>query len=296
MCVCVCVCHSQLGDLYDLNVLFPPQPPSPPSPPPAPDIEPDTPDSSDTPHSQDSLTARSGPTQGSLTSQETDTPDSLSARGQAAQGITDADRSQRHRTASTRASDGNSGTAESEGQDRGGTQESRRRYTPGHGILGDSGTYGEFLECSALIKIDNTSFAARYVQRTAELEQNEMMQAPWFEARSAVGQRAQDSGCNGSYLSRVLQRVVAAWQWLMSGGRRLPEPAQAAAAAATPWLSRRKHRGSGAARVKWWAGHTTWRPYYAMRRTWKVYDFPWSETGPVVISSSPGFLHSKDDW
>ncbi|GLC34600.1 hypothetical protein PLESTB_001243800 [Pleodorina starrii] len=45
-----------------------------------------------------------------------------------------------------------------------------------------------------------------------------------------------------------------------------------------------------------WASHNTWRAYYDMVRTWKVYDLPWASTGPVTVSSSPGLLHSKDDW
>ena len=48
---------------------------------------------------------------------------------------------------------------------------------------------------------------------------------------------------------------------------------------------------------EFWAGHTTWRPFYAMLRTWKVYDLPWSKSGPLSVSSSPGFVgYSKDDW
>ncbi|GIL94293.1 hypothetical protein Vretimale_537, partial [Volvox reticuliferus] len=54
---------------------------------------------------------------------------------------------------------------------------------------------------------------------------------------------------------------------------------------------------SSSRRVKnFWASHNTWRPYYDMVRTWKVYDFPWAASGPVTVSSSPGLLHSKDDW
>lgn len=46
-----------------------------------------------------------------------------------------------------------------------------------------------------------------------------------------------------------------------------------------------------------WAGHTTWRPFYAMLRTWKIYDLPWSRSGRISVSSSPGFVgYSKDDW
>lgn len=44
------------------------------------------------------------------------------------------------------------------------------------------------------------------------------------------------------------------------------------------------------------AAHTTFRPYYAMLRTWKAYDFPWSASGPLLFASSPGLLYSKDDW
>ena len=44
------------------------------------------------------------------------------------------------------------------------------------------------------------------------------------------------------------------------------------------------------------AAHATWRRYYAMLRVWKLYDFG-SVTGRrMSFSSSPGLLHSKDDF
>mmetsp|Transcript_13709 Transcript_13709/g.38800 ORF Transcript_13709/g.38800 Transcript_13709/m.38800 type:complete len:662 (+) Transcript_13709:123-2108(+) len=55
--------------------------------------------------------------------------------------------------------------------------------------------------------------------------------------------------------------------------------------------------GSSGTSRDFWAGHTTWRPFYAMLRTWKVYRLPWSKSGPLSVSSSPGFVgYSKDDW
>jgi hypothetical protein len=47
-----------------------------------------------------------------------------------------------------------------------------------------------------------------------------------------------------------------------------------------------------------YAGHTTWRSFYAMLRIYKVYAFPASvyPAGTVSIASSPGLLHSKDDF
>uniref|UniRef100_A0A7S3GJS8 Phospholipase B-like n=1 Tax=Palpitomonas bilix TaxID=652834 RepID=A0A7S3GJS8_9EUKA len=50
-------------------------------------------------------------------------------------------------------------------------------------------------------------------------------------------------------------------------------------------------------------GHATWRAYYAMLRVYKIYHYQYGDvlgtgvTNPVVsFSSSPGFLHSKDDF
>ena len=46
------------------------------------------------------------------------------------------------------------------------------------------------------------------------------------------------------------------------------------------------------------SSHSTWRGYYAMLRTWKVYNFAFAG-GPgraLAIASSPGLLHSKDDF
>jgi len=43
------------------------------------------------------------------------------------------------------------------------------------------------------------------------------------------------------------------------------------------------------------AGHTTWRSYYAMLRIYKVYNFSYAQR-VMSISSSPGLLHSKDDF
>jgi hypothetical protein len=43
-------------------------------------------------------------------------------------------------------------------------------------------------------------------------------------------------------------------------------------------------------------GHTTWRSYYAMLRSYKVYNLPYTRAGVMQYSSSPGLLQSKDDW
>jgi len=42
--------------------------------------------------------------------------------------------------------------------------------------------------------------------------------------------------------------------------------------------------------------HSTWRSYYAMMRVAAVWDFPFAPAKVVAASSSPGFLHSKDDF
>lgn len=44
------------------------------------------------------------------------------------------------------------------------------------------------------------------------------------------------------------------------------------------------------------AGQTTWRGYYAMLRVYKVYHFSFTPAGVVSFSSSPGLIHSKDDF
>lgn len=43
-------------------------------------------------------------------------------------------------------------------------------------------------------------------------------------------------------------------------------------------------------------GHTTWRMFYAMLRTWKAYVLPYTRAGIIGYSSSPGLLQSKDDF
>ena len=36
---------------------------------------------------------------------------------------------------------------------------------------------------------------------------------------------------------------------------------------------------------------------FQISRTWKTYDLPWSKTGAITVSSSPGLVgYSKDDW
>ena len=44
------------------------------------------------------------------------------------------------------------------------------------------------------------------------------------------------------------------------------------------------------------AAHATWRSYYAMLRTWKRYDFTSALGRRLSVASSPGLLHSKDDF
>jgi len=42
--------------------------------------------------------------------------------------------------------------------------------------------------------------------------------------------------------------------------------------------------------------HSTWRAYYAMLRVAAVWELPFAPARVVSASSSPGFLHSKDDF
>ena len=53
---------------------------------------------------------------------------------------------------------------------------------------------------------------------------------------------------------------------------------------------------AGAAVTDILAGHATWRSYYAMLRVYKVYEFAFLPARVVSLSSSPGLLHSKDDF
>jgi len=43
-------------------------------------------------------------------------------------------------------------------------------------------------------------------------------------------------------------------------------------------------------------GHGTWRGYYAMLRIYKIYDFYYERRVRLSFSSSPGLIHSKDDY
>jgi hypothetical protein len=44
------------------------------------------------------------------------------------------------------------------------------------------------------------------------------------------------------------------------------------------------------------AAHVTWRRYYAMLRVYKTYRFAFTGLDLISMSSSPGLLHSKDDF
>eukprot|EP00038_Savillea_parva_P017731 m.21411 g.21411 ORF g.21411 m.21411 type:complete len:654 (+) comp3892_c0_seq1:269-2230(+) len=44
------------------------------------------------------------------------------------------------------------------------------------------------------------------------------------------------------------------------------------------------------------ASQATWRAYYAMLRIYKVYTFAYYPAKAITIASSPGLLHSKDDF
>ena len=136
-----------------------------------------------------------------------------------------------------------------------------RHYRPGHGEVGPEGHgNGEMLECSALIKLESQETRANSI--TTGLKQANADQREERRANLLAGGGQRSHGLpSGEGLLR--QSNIDA-----------------------------TNRGRD-----FWAGHTTWRPYYAMMRTWKVYELPWGVTGSVTMSSSPGLVgYSKDDW
>lgn len=140
----------------------------------------------------------------------------------------------------------------------------RRAYSPGHGEVGPRGPgNGEMLECSAMIKIERDTKSSG----AGNLD-------------NPVGGDGQDGEPKSSWRRRLASLAA---HHVAADGTDLHSPD-----------SSRESKSEG---PDFWAGHTTWRPYYAMLRTWKIYDLPWSKTGPVVVSSSPGLVgYSKDDW
>eukprot|EP00197_Chlamydomonas_leiostraca_P012814 CAMPEP_0202861356 /NCGR_PEP_ID=MMETSP1391-20130828/2783_1 /ASSEMBLY_ACC=CAM_ASM_000867 /TAXON_ID=1034604 /ORGANISM="Chlamydomonas leiostraca, Strain SAG 11-49" /LENGTH=764 /DNA_ID=CAMNT_0049540735 /DNA_START=73 /DNA_END=2368 /DNA_ORIENTATION=- len=167
---------------------------------------------------------------------------------------------------------------------------SSRHYSPGHGEVGQGGITEDTLECSAAIKL---------TPKALERLRQGPRQPLDTTARTTKARSGSDT-------------TAAAAAAVRGGGRRLRAGAvagtRAAQAAAGGGAAESGGAGSAGGQNKggatkkdeedemFWAGHATWRPYYAMIRTWKAYDFPWSETGPLVVSSSPGLLYSKDDW
>ncbi|KAG2499635.1 hypothetical protein HYH03_002574 [Edaphochlamys debaryana] len=150
-----------------------------------------------------------------------------------------------------------------------------RRYSPGHGEVGPYG-YGELLDCSALIKITEADYEDDVSDGGEEGEDVEGEEDAGEQAEEELG-GADEHGRQGRRLRATLL------------GRR-GGTAELRAQAAPEHVSRRR-RARG-----FLAAHNTWRSYFEMVRTWKVYDLPWASSGPLTVSSSPGLLHSKDDW
>ncbi|EFJ52468.1 hypothetical protein VOLCADRAFT_86598 [Volvox carteri f. nagariensis] len=225
-----------VGDLYELNVLFPPSAERPPPPPPGAPPRP-------TRTGEDAAAAAAG-------------------RAAVAEGLV-----------------------------------RRRHYTPGHGEVGEYG-YGELLDCSAIIKLDtgvSNGCTGRFDDDVGEgdkvdVDADAAAAAPslrWSEFGSS-----HESGGSGGLRTRTGPDKARQRSQISDPRRKLSQVGAGEAATDS-------NPGAGARRCRrnFWAAHNTWRPYYDMVRwTWKVYDLPWAATGPLTVSSSPGLLHSKDDW
>ncbi|KXZ50243.1 hypothetical protein GPECTOR_17g881 [Gonium pectorale] len=149
----------------------------------------------------------------------------------------------------------------------------RRQYSPGHGKVDEYG-YGELLDCSAMIKIDKA--------------------APGGDSGDVDGGDDVEGASEGANLKGVTGGVLG-----RRGGGGLAAEVDPEVAVAQQRRQRRLHEDHPPQRKRatnFWASHNTWRSYFEMVRTWKVYDLPYSATGPLTVSSSPGLLHSKDDW
>ncbi|KAG1673709.1 hypothetical protein FOA52_010578 [Chlamydomonas sp. UWO 241] len=192
-----------------------------------------------------------------------------------------------------------------------------RDYQPGRGAVGPRGVgVGDQLECSALIKLSHPAHAHGGGGEGGE--DGTLLPLPVHRGGSGGrsgegGGRA--SGGGGGARARVAS-AGADERGVQGGdeaGRTGGEGSTGAAAAGAGPCGgagtggggvqggddggRTGDSSGGAPPAGFWAGHTTWRPYYAMRRTWKTYDLPWSSTGPLSVSSSPGLVgYSKDDW
>eukprot|EP00195_Chlamydomonas_chlamydogama_P006390 CAMPEP_0202898474 /NCGR_PEP_ID=MMETSP1392-20130828/6989_1 /ASSEMBLY_ACC=CAM_ASM_000868 /TAXON_ID=225041 /ORGANISM="Chlamydomonas chlamydogama, Strain SAG 11-48b" /LENGTH=648 /DNA_ID=CAMNT_0049584415 /DNA_START=109 /DNA_END=2053 /DNA_ORIENTATION=- len=170
-----------------------------------------------------------------------------------------------------------------------------RQYTPGHGIVGAEGYgAGELLECSALIKLDTDGYPQTQMEQQRKHRQQQQQPG---QAQDAQHQQQPETG-PGQLQQEGSQRSSGAARRLL-----VQQQKQAARIRSQggPDAASRQQGGSGerlpGAPAGFWVGHTTWRPYYAMMRTWKVYDLPWTQSGPVTVSSSPGLVgYSKDDW
>ena len=263
----------------------------------------------------------------------------------------------------------------------------RRAYYPGHGMVGPGGYgNGELLECSALIKVQpvegTDTIGGKGVSADSGGSNAARLAGGGGRAGATAGRAAglqhgpqwltrDDMSTLGD--SRKLK--LPAWPYLRTFGQ---EPGtetegQGQEPAAGQGQGAGSSEGAGAARPysDFWAGHATWRPYYAMLRqvqcvgaeagqqgegqgtcltaargeeavrrdrpngmhesvearssqvsaliprrlaaidavlsrkrtpvlpyrTWKTYQLPWAKSGPITVSSSPGFVaYSKDDW
>ncbi|GFR48281.1 hypothetical protein Agub_g10056 [Astrephomene gubernaculifera] len=236
-----------IGDLYELNVLFPPTPePSPSTAPPEPS-HPSTPGAAPPPPPPPSYPPTST-TQGGAAAAAAPGPAVAAVKHLAVEGEVGDD------TGPAGAATGGGGT---EAVVRQGFTPVRqhsppvRRYSPGHGEVGEYG-YGELLECSAIIKVEELK------EEEEEKEGEEQVEEEAEEVkkeRETAGEDQEEEAEEGGLQRRRRRRVRS-----------------------------------------FWAAHNTWRSYYHMVRTWKVYDLPWGASGPLTVSSSPGLLHSKDDW
>lgn len=130
-----------------------------------------------------------------------------------------------------------------------------RRYTPGHGIRGPGGILEDPLECSALIKLTPAALE--------RMKHSPTSPTPQPDAEAEAGTEAGAVPYSLGAGSEVGPKVASARRRLARGRRQLRGQEEVGGEVG-------EEVGGSMGRVRsddlFWAGHNTWRPYYAMIR------------------------------